>query len=166
MSTALPVYLDYAATTPVDARVAAVMAECLTPAGDFGNASSSHAFGRAAAARIERARAQVAALIGAAPHEIVFTSGATESNNLAILGAARANADRGRHLLSARTEHKAVLDPLKHLEKAGFDVTYLTPARNGVVTPAAVAAALRPDTQLVSLMGANNETGVLQDLAG
>ncbi|MDE2135964.1 MAG: aminotransferase class V-fold PLP-dependent enzyme [Gammaproteobacteria bacterium] len=166
MSTALPVYLDYAATTPVDARVAAVMAECLTPAGDFGNASSSHAFGRAAAARIERARAQVAALIGAAPHEIVFTSGATESNNLAILGAARANADRGRHLLSARTEHKAVLDPLKHLEKAGFDVTYLTPARNGVVTPAAVAAALRPDTQLVSLMGVNNETGVLQDLAG
>ena len=166
MSPAPPVYLDYAATTPVDARVAAVMAQCLTLDGDFGNASSSHAFGRAAAARIERARAQVAALIGAAPHEIVFTSGATESDNLAILGAARANADRGRHLLSARTEHKAVLDPLKHLKKEGFEVTCLTPGRDGVLTPAAVAAALRPDTQLVSLMGVNNETGVLQDLAG
>jgi cysteine desulfurase len=159
------VYLDYAATTPVDPRVATLMAECLTLGGDFGNASSSHWFGRAAAARIERARAQVAALIGAAPDEIVFTSGATESNNLAILGTARANADRGRHLVSARTEHKAVLDPLKHLEKEGFAVTYLTPERSGVIAPAAVAAALRPDTQLVSLMGANNETGVLADLA-
>jgi cysteine desulfurase len=166
MSPAPPVYLDYAATTPVDARVAAAMTQCLTADGDFGNASSAHAFGRAAAARIERARAQVAALIGAAPDEIVFTSGATESNNLAILGVARANADRGRHLVTARTEHKAVLDPCKRLEKEGFEVTYLTPGRSGAIGPAAVAAALRPDTQLVSLMGVNNETGVLHDLAG
>jgi cysteine desulfurase len=166
MSSAPPVYLDHAATTPVDARVAAAMAQCLTADGDFGNASSVHAFGRAAAARVERARAQVAALIGAAPDEIVFTSGATESNNLAILGVARANADRGRHLVSARTEHKAVLDPCKRLEKEGFEVTYLTPGRSGVIGAAAVAGALRPDTQLVSLMGVNNETGVLLDLAG
>jgi cysteine desulfurase len=166
MSSVPPVYLDYAATTPVDPRVAAAMTECLTADGDFGNASSGHAFGRAAAARIERARAQVAALIGAAPDEIIFTSGATESNNLAILGVARANADRGRHVVSARTEHKAVLDPCKRLEKQGFQVTYLTPGRSGVIGPAAVAAALRPDTQLVSLMGVNNETGVLLDLVG
>lgn len=164
MSRAAPVYLDYAATTPVDARVAEAMASCLGLGADFGNASSSHAFGRAAAARIERARSQVAALIGARAAEIVFTSGATESNNLAILGVARANADRGRHLVTARTEHKAVLDPCKHLEKEGFSVTYLTPGRSGVVTPGAVAAAMRPDTQLVSLMGVNNEIGVVQDL--
>jgi cysteine desulfurase len=165
MTSRPPVYLDYAATTPVDPRVAATMADCLTLGGDFGNASSSHAYGRAAAARIERARAQVAALIGAAPEEIVFTSGATESNNLAILGVARANADRGRHLVTARTEHKAVLDPCRQLEKEGFEITYLTPGHDGALTPAAVAGALRPDTQLVSLMGANNETGVLNDLA-
>ncbi len=165
MSLAAPVYLDYAATTPVDARVAEAMASCLSRGGDFGNASSSHAFGRAAAARIERARAQVAALIGASAAEIVFTSGATESNNLAILGVARANADRGRHLVTSRTEHKAVLDPCKRLEKEGFSVTYLTPGHSGIVTPAAVAAALRSDTQLVSLMCVNNEIGVVQDLA-
>jgi cysteine desulfurase len=165
MSGAAPVYLDYAASTPVDPRVAAVMAECLTLGGDFGNASSGHAFGGAAAARIAAARAQVAALIGAAPEEIVFTSGATESNNLAILGVARTNADRGRHVVTARTEHKAVLDPCKRLEKEGFTVTYLTPGRSGQVSPADVAAALRADTQLVSLMYVNNETGVLQDVA-
>jgi cysteine desulfurase len=164
MSGARPVYLDYAATTPVDPRVAAAMSTCLTREGDFGNASSRHEFGRAAAARIERARRQVAALIGASADEVVFTSGATESNNLAILGVARANADRGRHLVTARTEHKAVLDPCKRLEKEGFQVTYLTPERSGLVAPAAVAAALRPDTQLVSLMGVNNEIGVVQDL--
>jgi cysteine desulfurase len=165
MSASGPVYLDYAATTPVDARVAAAMASCLTLDGDFGNASSGHVFGRAAAARIERARSQVAALIGAREDEIVFTSGATESDNLAVLGVAHANADRGRHIVTSRTEHKAVLDPCKRLEKEGFRVTYLVPERSGVVTAAAVAAALQPDTQLVSLMGANNETGVLQDLA-
>jgi cysteine desulfurase len=160
-----PVYLDYAATTPVDPQVAAAMGACLTLEGDFGNASSLHAPGRVAAARVAAARAQVAALIGAAAEEIVFTSGATESDNLAILGVARANADRGRHLVSARTEHKAVLDPCKHLEREGFSVTYLTPERSGLIAAAAVAAALRPDTQLVSIMGVNNETGVLQDLA-
>jgi cysteine desulfurase len=165
MSVATPVYLDYAATTPVDPRVAEAMDSCLTEGGDFGNASSSHAFGRAAAARIERSRSQVAGLIGADADEIVFTSGATESNNLCILGVARANADRGRHLVTSRTEHKAVLDPCKHLEKEGFSVTYLTPDPSGLVTPAAVAAALRPDTQLVSLMCVNNEIGVVQDIA-
>jgi cysteine desulfurase len=165
MSSAPVVYLDYAATTPVDPRVVAAMSACLTAEGDFGNASSSHAPGRAAAARIEQARQQVAGLIGAAADEIVFTSGATESDNLGVLGVARANADRGRHLLTCRTEHKAVLDPCKHLEKEGFSVTYLTPERSGLIAAAAVAAALRPDTQLVSIMGVNNETGVMQDLA-
>src|SRR5579863_2137551 len=165
MSAAGPVYLDYAATTPVDARVAAQMASCLTLEGDFGNAASGHGFGRAAAARIERARSQVAALIGAREEEIVFTSGATESDNLAVLGVAHANADRGRHVVTARTEHKAVLDPCKRLEKEGFRVTYLVPEGSGLVSAAAVAAALQPDTQLVSLMGANNETGVVQDIA-
>ena len=165
MSLVAPVYLDYAATTPVDPRVAEAMASCLTLGGDFGNASSSHELGRAAAARVGRARSQVAALIGASAGEIVFTSGATESNNLVVLGVARANADRGRHLVTSRTEHKAVLDPCKRLEKEGFSVTYLTPEPSGVVTPAAVAAALRPDTLLISLMCVNNEIGVVQDLA-
>jgi cysteine desulfurase len=165
VSTTRGVYLDYAATTPVDPRVAAAMSACLGVDGDFGNASSVHALGRAAAARIDEARMRVAGLIGAAAEEIVFTSGATESDNLAILGVARANADRGRHLVTSRTEHKAVLDPCKRLEKEGFRVTYLTPERSGLIPAGAVAAALRPDTQLVSIMGVNNETGVLQDLA-
>ena len=160
-----PVYLDYAATTPVDPRVVAAMNACLGVEADFGNAASAHPFGGAAAAHIDRAREMVAGLIGAAADEIVFTSGATESDNLAILGVARANADRGRHLVTSRTEHKAVLDPCKRLEKEGFSVTYLTPERSGLIPTAAVAAALRPDTQLVSIMGVNNETGVLQDLA-
>jgi cysteine desulfurase len=165
MNTATPLYLDYAATTPVDPTVAAAMAQCLTSAGDFGNPSSQHALGAAAAARVAQPRAQVAALLHAAPEEIVFTSGATESNNLAILGLARANADRGRHLVTSRTEHKAVLDPLRRLEKEGFTVTYLTPDRTGVIQPQLLAAALRPDTLLVSLMAVNNEIGVCQDLA-
>jgi cysteine desulfurase len=159
------VYLDYAATSPVDPQVAEVMADCLTRQGDFGNPASVHAFGSAAAARVARARAQVAALIGAASEDIVFTSGATESNNLAILGLARANADRGRHIVTLRTEHKAVLDPCRSLERSGFTVSYLTPARSGLLDPSALAAALRPDTLLVSVMYANNETGVLQDIA-
>src|ERR1700726_1775153 len=140
------------------------MSGCLTAGGDFGNPSSAHALGSAAAARITHARAQVAALLGAAADEIVFTSGATESDNLAILGVARANADRGRHVLTARTEHKAVLDPCKRLEKEGFSVTYLTPDRSGRIDPETVGAALRPDTVLVSIMFANNEIGVLQDI--
>jgi len=160
-----PVYLDYAATTPVDPRVAQAMSQCLTADGDFANPSSTHAPGARAAARIEQARAQVAALVGAQPEEIVFTSGATESNNLAILGCARANADRGRHIVTVRTEHKSVLDACRRLEREGFSVSWLTPARSGRLDPAAFAAALRSDTVLASVMYANNETGVLEDLA-
>src|SRR6202047_5261301 len=141
------------------------MSGCLMASGDFGNPSSAHALGSGAAARITAARAQVAALLGAAADEIVFTSGATESDNLGVLGVARANADRGRHVLTARTEHKAVLDPCKRLEKEGFSVTYLTPGRSGLIEPAVFAAALRPDTVLASIMYVNNEVGVMQDLA-
>jgi cysteine desulfurase len=160
-----PVYLDYAATTPVDPVVATAMFACLTESGDFGNASSAtHVFGQRAAARVETARARVAALIGAEPDEITFTSGGTESNNLAILGLARANSDRGRHVITARTEHKAVLDPCKRLEREGFSVTYLTPDRQGRIDPETIRAALRPDTVLVSIMHVNNEIGVIQDI--
>jgi cysteine desulfurase len=165
------VYLDYAATTPVDARVAAVMAECLCAGSTFGNPASSHAYGRAARARVEAARAQVAALVGARPQDIVFTSGATEADNLAILGSARgaraARAPRGAspHVVTARTEHKAVLDPCRQLEREGFAVTFLTPEREGRITPEQLRAALRPETVLVSLMHANNETGIVQDVA-
>ena len=159
------VYLDYAATTPIDPAVARAMSEVLSAAGSFGNAGSiTHVFGRRAAARIEAARAQVAKLIGAQPEDILFTSGATESNNLAILGIARANADRGRHIVTSRIEHKAVLDPCKQLEREGFTVTYLAPNPNGNITPEAVQAWLRPDTALVSIMHVNNETGVIQSI--
>lgn len=164
MTAVRTVYLDYAATTPVDPAVANEMAACLTESGDFGNASSTHVFGRRAAARIETARAQVASLIGAEPDEVTFTSGATESNNLAVLGVARANADRGRHIVTTRIEHKAVLDPCKRLEREGFTVTYLTPDRQGRIEPEIVRAALRPDTVLVSIMYVNNEIGVMQDI--
>ncbi len=158
-------YLDYAATTPVDPAVAQAMAGCLGPDGEFGNPSSAtHVFGARAAAQIERARRQVGALIGAAAQEIVFTSGATEAANLAILGAARANVDRGRHIVTSRIEHKAVLDSCKQLEKEGFTVTWLTPDRNGLVDPEKLLRALRPDTVLVTLMHANNEIGVIQDI--
>ena len=160
-----PIYLDYAATTPVDPGVARAMSECLTAEGDFGNPSSAHAFGRAAAARIARARSQVASLVGAGPEEIIFTSGATESNNLAVLGCARGNADRGRHLITSRTEHKSVLDPFRRLEKEGFSVSWLTPSAGDRIDPQDFAAALRPDTVLAALMYANNETGVLEDVA-
>ena len=161
------IYLDNAATTPVDPRVAQCMIECLLPTGAHGNPSSAgHDFGRRARAMVEKARAQVAAAIGARPECIVWTSGATESDNLAVLGAARFHADRGRHLVSSRTEHKAVLDALKQLEREGFEVTYLTPDSNGIVHPEQVAEALRKDTQLVSLMHVNNETGVIQDVGG
>jgi len=160
------VYLDYAATTPVDPVVSRAMLECLGADGDFGNAASAtHAYGTRAAARIDRARAQVSALIGAEADEIVFTSGATESANLAILGAARANADRGRHIVTSRIEHKAVLDTCRHLEKEGFRVTWLDPDRDGVIEPSVVRGALRADTVLVTLMHANNEIGTIQDLA-
>jgi cysteine desulfurase len=162
-----PVYLDYAATTPVDARVAAAMAGCLGVEGVFGNPASLHAFGRAARERVEQAREQVARLINASARGLVFTSGATESNNLAILGTARASrAARGGsgHLITARTEHKAVLDPCRRLEREGFEVTYLTPDSQGRIDPLQVRAALRADTLLVSIMHANNEIGVLQPI--
>ena len=163
MSDAAPIYLDHAATTPVDARVRAAMDECL--AAPPGNPSAAHAAGRAGAARIAVARSQVAQLIGAPPAAIVFTSGATEADNLAILGAARGNATRGRHVVSVRTEHRAVLEACARLEREGFRVTLLTPGRDGLIEPAAVAAALAPDTTLVSVMLVNNEIGVLQDVA-
>ena len=161
-----PVYLDHAATTPVDPRVAAAMAQCLTAEGEFGNpASASHSYGDAAGALVETARAQVAAAVGAAPSEVIWTSGATEADNLAIFGVAEYYRERGRHIITARTEHKAVLDPCRELERRGWHVTYLAPDSGGVVHPDQVAAALRADTVLVSLMHVNNEIGVIQDIA-
>jgi cysteine desulfurase len=160
-----PVYLDYAATTPVDPRVAEVMMGCLTFDGVFGNpASRSHIYGWKAEEAVENARRQVADLIGADPREIVWTSGATESDNLAIKGAALANRDRGRHVITSRIEHKAVLDCCKYLEQNGFEVTYLQPHRDGLILPGQVEAALRSDTILVSLMHANNEIGTITDI--
>lgn len=161
---ARPVYLDYAATTPVDARVAAKMAECLALDGTFGNpASTSHAYGWDAAELVEEARAEVAALIGADPREIVLTSGATESDNLAIKGVAEAR--RGGHLVTTAYEHKAVLDTVRHLQANGFGATYVDPQPDGVVPLERIAAALRPDTVLVSVMHANNEVGTVNDIA-
>jgi cysteine desulfurase len=164
VSAPLPVYLDYAATSPADARVAAAMSECLTREGVFGNPSSMHPHGRLARERVERARVQAAALIHAEPQQLVWTSGATESNNLAILGTARAASRRGRHLVSARTEHKSVIDPMRRLEHEGFEVSWLDCDRDGLIAPEQVRAALRDDSALVSIMHANNEIGVLQDI--
>ena len=162
----MPIYLDYAATTPVDPRVAAAMAACLTGESEFGNpASTTHDYGDAAAALVETARAQVAASVGAAPQEVVFTSGATEANNLAIFGVARYYREQGRHIITVRTEHKAVLDPCRELERRGWRVTYLSPDGGGVTSPEQVAAALQNDTVLVSIMHVNNEIGVIQDIA-
>ena len=158
-----PIYLDNAATTPLDPRVRAVMLAALDA--DAGNASAMHAPGRSARSRIEAARREVAALIHAPADAIVFTSGATESDNLAVLGAARGNRARGRHIVSLRTEHRAVLDACASLEREGFAVTLLVPARDGVLDPAALAAALTPATTLASVMLVNNETGVVQDIA-
>jgi cysteine desulfurase len=165
VSRAGAVYLDYAATTPVDARVAARMNECLTEEGCFGNpGSTSHAFGEAASERIEAARSEVARTVGAAPEEVVFTSGATEADNLALFGIASYYAARGRHIVTARTEHKAVLDACRELERRGWSVTYLSPDRHGRIDPAQVGAALRPDTVLISLMHVNNEIGLITDI--
>jgi cysteine desulfurase len=159
------VYLDNAATTAVDPRVVAVMLECLDPAGDYANPSAvGHAPGRRARARVEQARAEVAALVGADPSRVIFTSGATEADNLALLGAAHFYRDRGRHLVTSRTEHPAVLDACRRLEREGFEVTYLKPGADGIVEPAQVEAALRPDTILASLMHVNNEIGIVQDV--
>ena len=158
------VYLDYAATTPVDDRVARKMEACLRADGTFGNpASRSHYYGWQAEEAVEEARAQVARLINADPREIVWTSGATESDNLAIKGVAE-GASR-RHVVTSAIEHKAVLDTCAYLETRGFEVSYLVPGRDGIVTPDQVLKALRPDTLLVSLMHANNEIGVINDVA-
>ncbi len=161
----VPIYLDYSATTPVDPRVAAKMAECLTPDGVFGNpASRSHAFGWQAEEKVETARQQVADLINADPREIVWTSGATESDNLAIKGAAHFQAKKGKHIITSKIEHKAVLDTCRQLEREGFEVTYLDPAPNGLISPAQVEAVIREDTTVVSLMHVNNEIGVINDI--
>lgn len=160
----LPVYLDYAATTPVDPRVVARMLPYLGQ--HFGNpASRSHRIGWVAEEAVVEARAEVAALVGCEPREIVWTSGATESDNLAIKGAAQFYQDRGRHLVTVTTEHKAVLDSMRALERQGFEVTYLSPDANGLLDPDRFAAALRPDTVLASVMLVNNEIGVVQDIA-
>ena len=162
----IPIYLDYAATTPVDSRVAARMAMCLTADGVFGNpASSTHAFGREAAAMVDSARDEVAALVGAETEDIVFTSGATEANNLAIFGVARGCLERGRHIVTTRIEHKAVLDPVRRLEREGATVTLVATDRLGRIDPQRLREALRSDTVLVSVIHANNEIGVVQDLA-
>jgi cysteine desulfurase len=161
----LPIYLDYSSTNPVDPRVAAKMMECLTLDGNFGNpASRSHMSGWKAEEAVETARRQVADLIHCDPREIVWTSGATESDNLAIKGAAKFYQEKGRHLVTSVIEHKAVLDSCKQLEQEGFSVTYLTPDSRGMISPAQVAAAIRPDTTLVSLMHVNNEIGVVNDI--
>ena len=162
----LPIYLDYAATTPVDPRVAEKMMQYLTMDGDFGNpASRSHRFGWQAEEAVEVARSQIADLVNADPREIVFTSGATESNNLAIKGAAEFYHKKGKHLITARTEHKATLDTMRALEREGYEVTYLDVEANGLLDLAKLQAAMRPDTVLVSVMMVNNEIGVVQDIA-
>ena len=161
-----PIYLDYAATTPMDPLVAERMATCLTLDGNFGNpASRSHLIGWKAEEAVEEARRQVADLIHCDPREIVWTSGATESDNLAIKGAAHSQRARGMHLITSCIEHKAVLDTFAHLQSEGFEVTYLTPDATGVISPASVEAALRPDTTLLSLMHVNNELGSVNDIA-
>ncbi|MBS4696606.1 IscS subfamily cysteine desulfurase [Aeromonas allosaccharophila] len=163
----LPIYLDYSATCPVDPRVAEKMMQCLTMDGLFGNpASRSHRFGWQAEEAVDMARNQVAELIGADPREIVFTSGATESNNLAIKGVAHFYASKGKHLITSKTEHKAVLDTCRQLEREGFEVTYLEPMPNGLFTLEMIENAMRDDTILVSLMHVNNEIGVIQDIKG
>lgn len=162
----LPIYLDYSATTPVDPRVAAKMVECLTQEGNFGNpASRSHIYGWKAEEAAENARRQVADLINADPREIVWTSGATESDNLAIKGVAHFNQRKGKHLITSKIEHKAVLDTCRQLEREGFEVTYLDPDSQGIIQPQQVADAIREDTTLVSLMHVNNEIGVINDVA-
>ena len=159
------IYLDYAATTPVDPRVIEAMVECLGPEGDSANPSSSHPSGRRARDRVERARAQIARRVGAAPETLRFTSGATESDNLALLGTMAANRRRGRHLVTSRLEHKAVLDTAAALRDRGCEVTFVDHGADGVIDPVAVAECIRDDTVLVSIMHVNNETGVVQDIA-
>ncbi len=162
----MPVYLDYAATTPVDPRVAQAMGECLTLDGNFGNpASRSHLIGWKAEEAVEMARRHVADLVRCDPREIVWTSGATESDNLALKGIAHARREQGCHVVTSCIEHKAVLDSMQQLEREGFEITRLRPDAHGRVSPDQVRAALRPDTTLVSLMQVNNELGVVNDIA-
>jgi cysteine desulfurase len=159
-----PIYMDYSATTPVDPRVAEKMIPFLRE--QFGNpASRSHAYGWSAEAAVEEARAQVAALVGADPREIIWTSGATESNNLALKGAANFYKTKGKHIITVKTEHKSVLDTVRELERVGFEATYLEPQDNGLITIEQLEAAMRPDTILVSVMLVNNEIGVIQPIA-
>jgi cysteine desulfurase len=162
----LPIYLDYSATTPVDPRVADKMMQYLTQQGQFGNpASRTHKFGWDAEKAVDEARAQVAALINADPKEIVWTSGATESDNLAIKGVAHFHQKKGKHIITSKTEHKAVLDTCRQLEREGFEVTYLDPEANGLIELKKFEAAIREDTILVSLMHVNNEIGVITNIA-
>ncbi|WP_392890595.1 aminotransferase class V-fold PLP-dependent enzyme [Pseudomonas migulae] len=161
-----PLYFDYAATTPVDERVIQVMVECLGFTGNFGNpASSSHAFGQQARQTVEQARRQVAELVGAQAEQIVWTSGATESNNLALKGVAQARGISGGHIITSQIEHKAILDTARQLQDAGVAVTYLVPDAEGLITAQAVSEAMREDTFLVSLMLVNNELGTVNDIA-
>ncbi|WP_347254233.1 IscS subfamily cysteine desulfurase [Leminorella grimontii] len=162
----LPIYLDYSATTPADPRVAEKMMQYLTLDGIFGNpASRSHRFGWQAEEAVDIARNQIAELVGADPREIVFTSGATESDNLAIKGAANFYQKKGKHIITCKTEHKAVLDTCRQLEREGYEVTYLSPQPNGIIDLGELEAAMREDTSVVSIMHVNNEIGVVQDIA-
>ena len=162
----LPIYFDYSATCPVDPRVAEKMMQCLTMEGNFGNpASRSHRYGWQAEEAVDTAREHIAELVNADPREIVFTSGATESDNLAIKGAAHFYSKKGKHVITCKTEHKAVLDPCRQLEREGFEVTYLEPESNGLIDLAKLRDAMREDTVLVSIMHVNNEIGVVQDIA-
>ena len=166
MNKSKPIYLDYASTTPVDDRVAEMMLEYMTLKNNFGNAASrSHAFGWQADEAVELARSHVANLVNCDPREIVWTSGATEADNLAIKGIANFYKTKGKHIVTSKIEHKAVLDPCRQLERHGFDVTYLEPNEGGVITPEAIKDAIREDTILVSIMHINNELGTINDIA-
>ncbi len=158
------VYLDFAATTPIDPRVADAMQSCLSPGGPFANPASIHIAGRESAALVEKARQRLADLLGADPRCLIWTSGATESDNLAIMGAASFRAHRGKHLITMPTEHKAVTDTFAHLQKSGYDVTWLKPDADGLLSIDELESSIRADTQLVSIMHINNETGVIQDI--
>ena len=165
MSTQSTIYLDYASTTPVDPRVGTKMMEFLTPEGEFGNpASRSHRFGWKADEAVEEARSHVANLVNCDPREIVWTSGATEADNLAIKGVARFYKSKGNHIITSKIEHKAVLDPCRQLEREGFEVTYLDPDESGVITPDSVKSAIQDNTVLVSIMHINNELGTVNDI--
>ena len=163
--TNLPIYLDYAATTPLDSRVLEKMLPYLGHINDYGNASSQHYYGRQAASAIDQAREQVAALINAKSDEIIWTSSATEAINLAIKGISSAYQHKGKHIITAQTEHAAVFDTCRYLEQQGFTVTYLLPEKNGLITLDTIANAVQPDTVLINIMHVNNEMGVIQDIA-